>query len=150
MRTRFATLGLGQGTVGIAVAAVIVVGLALAFRTGLGPKQASATFDESDLERMAVSVEAIELDGLISREEILATARQVYDPPDPEVQVDAFAYRMTDPRTLRSDRPLVDHAVWIVRYSGLTVQSPGGVELHYAYEVFDALSGEYLGGHWSP
>lgn len=110
--------------------------------TDLGPE---------DLGRLGISVEAIDdSDGLLSADDVLAIARDIYDPPGSSADVDAFLYAVTDASTARSDRPLRGDAVWIVRYSGLSVQSPSGVELHFAYYYFDATSGEFLLGHWYP
>lgn len=72
-----------------------------------------------------------------------------------EGRVDAYLVFLTDPDTLRSDEPIRDRAVWLVRYSGLTigVAGPPGPDgaagpsfiLKYAYVYVDATTGDWIG-----
>jgi hypothetical protein len=104
---------------------------------------------EAELADVGLRVEAVtEPDASVSRSEALASARKEYDPPGTAERVDAFLYRVTDPATLRSDRPIDRKPVWIVRYTNVSVQSPGGIPLTRYYSLIDATSGEWIGGHW--
>jgi hypothetical protein len=140
-----------EGLTLLLVGSIALLG-AIAVRDGLlGAGAEPATLTPDDLARMGVAVEPVaSTQGLRSRDEILVLAREVYDPPDPQAKVEPFLYAVTDPSSLRSDRPLRRTPVWIVHYSGLTTLSPGGKELHHTYYMFDAQTGEFLRGRWSP
>ncbi|HZD21847.1 MAG TPA: hypothetical protein VE569_00350 [Acidimicrobiia bacterium] len=68
--------------------------------------------------------------------------------------VDAFLVSLTDVSTLRSDRPVRDRVVWLIRYADLSIPYSGpltadgtpaeGGTITHAYVVVDAFTGELL------
>ena len=151
MHTRTIGSRLGGGLTIILVGAV-VIGVLLFARMALNDKGATPTdLTPEDISRLGMTLEPLaSTEGLLTARDILALALKEYDPPDPDARVDAFLYAVTDPGSARSDRPLRGTPVWIVHYSGITVTSPGGKTLHHAYDLYDARTGEFLRGTWSP
>ncbi len=105
-----------------------------------------------DVARIGVHVAQLsatdDLSGLIGRTEALEKAAARWG--DQGGIADPFLMAMTDPGTSRDSEPVTDRPVWIVRYSDISIISPGGRELHYAYVVIDGLSGVELYTTWSP
>ena len=96
---------------------------------------------------MGATVKPIAETGMITRSQAITSeaTRWTVEPTLGE----PFLQLLTDPDTARSDEPVIDRAVWVVRYAGLSVISPGDKELHYAYVVIDARTGKELYTKWS-
>lgn len=112
-----------------------------------GATPGTAVLPAEDAARIGVTVKPIAETGMITRSQAItsAAARWTVEPTlgEPFLQV------LTDPDTARSEEPVIDRAVWVVRYAGLSVISPGDKELHYAYVVIDARTGKELYTKWS-
>lgn len=144
MRTR-ASVPIISILTGAALLAVILV-LRMA-PAGTGATDVVAALPAEDVARLGVEVKPVDATGLISRDEALAAAAKQFDPS--AAAPEAYLQLMTDPTTARGDA-IVDRPMWVVRYSGLTVMSPGDVELHYAYVLIDARTGVEHHTTWSP
>jgi hypothetical protein len=133
----------------VSILGVLVVALSiLAFAVILRSQElASSGLAPEEALRLGISIKSYDGPAL-DRARILELARAQYDPPYANVQVQPFLHRVTDPGRSRSDRPMTDQPIWIVRYSGLEVHSPSDRLLHTRYLFFDATSGEYVGSTW--
>ncbi len=137
------------------IAAVAIVVAAVLVHTAPGGIRTSVEagpLPPEDAVRLAVQVKPIGAiglaTGLISRADALAAASNVMD--GGLALPDAYLQLMTDPSASRGDDPITDRPMWVVRYSGLSVISPGGKELQYAYVVIDARTGVEHHTSWSP
>lgn len=137
---------------GAAVAAVVFVAVALTVRvalTGQGASPSAATLSSADLSRLQATFEPLsDTSGLISLEDALAAGAKTWgvEPSKP----DGFLGLVSDPASVGTDQPMEHRPVWILRYSGLSMTSPGGVELHFAYVFIDARTGEEIFTRMSP
>jgi hypothetical protein len=122
------------GTIVIAVAALVS-------RVGT----AEAVLSRSEQDELGIVVSPVTRDVSISEQRALELAAQDWAPPDPKVEFAAFLFSVTSSDRDRSGSPMKDRPVWIVRYTGLDVHSPGGLAISRAYSYFDAMTGEYLG-----
>jgi hypothetical protein len=103
----------------------------------------------AELGDLGLSVEPLSEGAVtVSRSEALRIAHEEYDPPGAAETLEAFLYRVTDPSTLRSDDPIDKRPVWIVRFTNVSVHSPGGRLLTRQYSFVDATDGTWLIGHW--
>lgn len=137
---------------GAAAAAVVFVAVALTVRvalTGLGARPSAATLSSADLSRLQATFEPLsDASGLISLEDALAAGVKSWgvEPSGP----DGFLGLVSDPSSVGTDQPMEHRPVWILRYSGLSMTSPGGVGLHFAYVYIDARTGEEIFTRMSP
>ena len=137
----------------IVAGVVILAGVLLRMAPNdTGASQVDSPLPAEDAARIDVEVNAIDAasigSGLISRADALAAAsRQLNVVP---ALPDAYLQLMTDPSSSRGPDPITDRPMWVVRYSGLSVTSPGGRELHYAYVIIDARTGVEHHTSWSP
>lgn len=131
---------------GVGIVALIVLRGAVLDQPGT---KAIEALPSEDAARIGVQVKPTDEDGLIDRDQALAVAAKRWGEREPAVG-EAFLQRMTDPDTARSDDPIIDRPVWVVRYAGLSVMSPGGRELHFAYVVIDATAAYEIHTDWAP
>lgn len=131
-----------------ALSIVAILAALLAIR-GLSGSGAAGVLilPSEDAVRIGVEVKPVAEAGLITRDQALASASARWE--EEPARGEAFLQLMTDPETVRAEEPVVDRAVWVVRYSGLTVTSPGDRELHYAYVVIDARTGIEIHTKWA-
>ena len=100
---------------------------------------------DAELTELAITVRPYEGAAPVDHNRALELAREDWDPPDTSVTLDAFLVRATSPSRSQSAEPMNDRAVWIIRYNGLRMVSPGGAQITRAYSYFDAGTGKYLG-----
>lgn len=93
--------------------------------------------------------------GMIGKDQAIANALAIYDPPDSDVQLDAFLLSVTDERSAGTVNDLVDRPVWIVRYSNILgpalAPGPAADEIRpqHRYQYLDAFSGADVGAQWT-
>lgn len=143
---RSVILFLSLAGVAAAIVALIVLSGALIDQDGSTTIEA---LPSEDAARIGVQVAPTDGDGLINRDQALAVAAKRWGEREPAIG-EPFLQRMTDPDTARSDDPIIDRPVWVVRYAGLSVMSPGGRELHFSYVVIDAKAAYEIHTDWAP
>ncbi len=117
----------------------------------------------SPIETAALPADVVALDlhpdpaspiGAISAEAAIAAADAYAELP-PTALAEAYLMTATDDGTLRSDQPIKQRRIWLVRYTGFALEgaipepapgeSPGPlVLLRHGYVYVDAVSGEVL------
>jgi hypothetical protein len=127
----------------ILIGGLIILGALLVRFSGAGG--AVVSLSDMELSELGITVQPYDVGTGIDRTEALELARKDWSPNDAGVRLDPFLFRVSAPARDRSADQMQDRPVWIVRYTGLNVHSPGGVPMSRAYSYFDAESGEYLG-----
>lgn len=118
--------------------------------SGPGAGGLPRTLSAAEADRLGIQVAAvgngIEFAVSAAQARRIAGAAWVTEPGT----VDTFLQSVTEPGSERTVYPMLDRTVWIVRYSGLSITSPGGRAMHTAYTFIDAQSGEEMGTRWLP
>lgn len=119
--------------------------VAVVYVRGPAATTAVAKLSEAETAELGITVQPHTGTAVVDRDRALQRAREDWNPPDPDVRLDPFLFVVTAADRERSSDPIHNRAVWIVRYTGFSMTSPGGVPISRAYSYFDANTGEYLG-----
>lgn len=133
---------------------VVVAGAAGCAAPAVDSASSTAVSMPADVAAAGFNATPIAAEGVISVEEAIATASREYGQRYGEGSIDAYLVNLTDPGTLRSDTPIRDRLVWLIRYGDLSIPYTGpmtadgtpaeGGTITHAYLVIDAVTGDWL------